>query len=521
MGPGSAVRRRPLQAVVESVSVFLALAGTVPTMTEARNHAAPMPVPTPPTSLTRVRFPVADLQYGMYVAELDRPWLDTPFLLEGLLLRDAAELAMLRRHCQFAYVDLERSTGSVADAIRAAHRKRLDATQARSRRYLSASAAAPEGMFARLRRRLARPAPAAAGPQPDPSAPAPAISDLQLPPGLKLQRYAEPVPIETALPRAIESWSRSADTLRTLMDDLRDDARADLREIDQVADEIVGSMVESPDAMLWVARMRDEHQGTYQHCLKVAIYLIALGRQLGFPREELVRLGLIGMLADVGKIRLPRALLEKPGMLTPPEFAVVKRHVQLGIEALRKSMTLDRSVEQGILQHHERLDGSGYPQGLAGKEIGIYGRMTAIADCFAALIADRPYAKGIAPQQALMQMYKWCGASFHEPLVEQFVQAIGVFPVGSLVELSSGEVAIVLAHNRVRRLEPRVLVLAGADKRALDAPFERDLLNGPSDETGHSVHIACGLPAGAHGLKPGDYYADEDATCDGPILAAA
>ena len=480
-----------------------------------------MPAPISPLSLNRVRFPVADLQYGMYVAELDRPWLDTPFLLEGLLLRDEVELAMLRRHCQHVYVDLERSTGSVADAIRAAHRKRRDAARARSGTYHPASAPPRDGMLARLRRRLARPVSVDAGDHCDPPVPAPAITDLQLPPGMRLKPYAEPVPIEAALPRAIESWTRSSDTLRTLMDDLRDDARADLREIDQVADEIVGSMIETPDAMLWVARMRNEHQGTYQHCLKVAIYLIALGRQLGFPREELVRLGLIGMLADVGKIRLPRALLEKPGMLTPPEFAVVKRHVQLGIEALRKSMLLDRGVEQGILQHHERLDGSGYPHGLKGKEIGIYGRMTAIADCFAALIADRPYAKGVSPQEALMQMYKWCGASFHEPLVEQFVQAIGVFPVGSLVELSNGEVAIVLAHNRVRRLEPRVLVLAGADKQPLDEPFERDLLNGPSDDAGHSVHIACGLPAGAHGLNPGDYYADDDASCDGSILAAA
>src|SRR5690606_39854714 len=181
-----------------------------------------------------------------------------------------------------------------------------------------------------------------------------AFHGLNLRPGMRLTPDAEPVPIEAALPRALESWTRSSDALRTLMDDLRDDARADLREIDQVADEIVGSMIETPDAMLWVARMRNEHQGTYQHCLKVAIYLIALGRQLGIPREELVRLGLIGMLADVGKIRLPRALLEKPGMLTPPEFAVVKRHVQLGIEALRKNTLPDRGGEQDIQQHHDR-----------------------------------------------------------------------------------------------------------------------------------------------------------------------
>jgi hypothetical protein len=207
-------------------------------------------------------------------------------------------------------------------------------------------------------------------------------------------------------------------------------------------------------------------------------------------------------------------------MLTPGEHDVVKKHVQLGIDALRKSMTIDPSVEQGILQHHERIDGSGYPQGLQGKEIGIYGRMTAIADCFAALITDRPYAKAVAPQEALMLMSKWCGTSFHEALLEQFVQAIGVFPVGSLVELSNDEIAVVLAHNRVRRLEPRVLVLAGPDRRQLDTPFERDLLIGPVDSAGNPIRIARGLPAGAHGLKPRDYYAEDAAPRDEPLVAA-
>jgi putative nucleotidyltransferase with HDIG domain len=305
------------------------------------------------------------------------------------------------------------------------------------------------------------------------------------------------------------------------MEDLRDDARSDLRDVDKVAEGLVESMVETPDAMLWVARLRDQDRSTYHHCLKVGIYLIALGRHMGFPRHELVRLGQIGMLADVGKIRLPRALLEKPGMLTPAEHAVVRRHVQFGIEALRKSMTLDRVVEQGIMQHHERIDGSGYPQRLKGKDISIFGRMAAIADCFAALISDRPYAKAVSPQEALMQMYQWCGTSFHEPLLEQFVQAIGVFPVGSLVELSNGEAAIVLAHNRVRRLEPRVLVLAGADGAPLDKPFERDLLNGPADDAGRPIRIARGLPAGARGLRPREYYADESASPEDGVLAPA
>ncbi|MBX3592034.1 MAG: HD-GYP domain-containing protein [Burkholderiaceae bacterium] len=485
-----------------------------------------------PPSPSHVRLTVDKLDYGMFVAELDRPWLDTPFLLEGLLVQNEPELEALRQYCQFVYVDLERSTGAAAEAIRdalaqrAAKPRTSPAPIACRPRALDEAAGsdsdAPSALgrlFGWLRGRGGRDG--ATGGRDEDHRKAVSAAELQLPPGMALQPYSEPGPIEAELPRATQSWSRGAETLRALMADLRDDTRSDLRDIDKVAEGLVESMVETPDAMLWVARLRDQDRSTYHHCLKVGIYLIALGRHMGFPRHELVRLGQIGMLADVGKIRLPRALLEKPGMLTPAEHAVVRRHVQFGIEALRKSMTLDRIVEQGIMQHHERIDGSGYPQRLKGKDISIFGRMAAIADCFAALISDRPYAKAVSPQEALMQMYQWCGTSFHEPLLEQFVQAIGVFPVGSLVELSNGEAAIVLAHNRVRRLEPRVLVLAGADGALLEKPFERDLLNGPADDAGRPIRIARGLPAGARGLRPREYYADESASPEDGVLAPA
>ncbi len=492
-----------------------------------------------PAPSSRIRLPVERLAHGLFVAELDRPWLDTPFLLEGLLLRDDAELTTLRQFCRFVQVDLDRSTGAAADALRRALAARGTPVRA---------APPPAGPFGDVARVVVAAHPVPSAPGAGPAAERPAAlgrllawlrqrnprddldeaetprrataAELQLPAGTTLRPYADPAPIEVELPRATRSWTRGAEALRTLMDDLRDDAHGELRDIDEVADGLVESMVETPDAMFWVARMRDRDKSTYHHCLKVAIYLIALGRHIGFPREDLVRLGQVGMLADVGKIRLPRALLEKPGMLTPAEHAVVKRHVQFGVEALRKSMTLDAGVEQGILQHHERLDGSGYPKRLKGKEIGIFGRMTAIADCFAALISDRPYARAVSPQDALMQMYQWCGTSFHEPLLEQFVQAVGVFPVGSLVELSNGEAGIVLAHNRVRRLEPRVLVLTDAERRPLDRPFERDLLSRPVDGRGRAIRIARGLPAGAYGLQPGEYYADEHASREGDLLAA-
>lgn len=509
------------------------------------------------TSVKRYQIPVESLQAGMFVAELDRPWLDTPFLLQGFLVDSQIELDTLQRYCRYVYVDLELSNSALAAAIRSAElsdepatatatppsvplrfdtvldekptarerpsrpvRIRSDLaisrqTRERFRDFIRATAVAPSDplrgsawhrMFGWLhpssRSRAGRKRSA-------PASPAEALKG-QLPEGIELRRYVDRAPVEAELPRARTAFGEGERALEALVADVRSGRVPDVQQVSGAVDEIVDSMVDNPDALMWVARLREESVQTYQHGVKVALYLVALGRHLGFPRRELANLGMIGMLADVGKTRLPHALLEKPGMLAPAEYNVVKEHVRLGLEALASSVRLAAPIIEGIAQHHERLDGSGYPKGLRGDEIGVYGRMAAIADSFAALITARAYANACAPQDALMSLYEWTGSSFHEPLVEQFVQAVGIFPVGSFVELSNGEVAAVLAHNRVRRLEPRVLVLTTTDKTPLPEPFERDLLRRPkSADSSPRIRIVRGLAAGAYGLKLHDYYARE------------
>jgi HD-GYP domain-containing protein (c-di-GMP phosphodiesterase class II) len=299
------------------------------------------------------------------------------------------------------------------------------------------------------------------------------------------------------------------------MVEIRSGKAPQLDAIAGAVDGMVESMLDNPDALMWIARLREEDITTYNHGVKVALYLVALGRHLGFPKQELAYLGQIGMLADIGKTRVPRAILEKPGMLTPAEFALVKEHVDLAMQVLADGPALPAAVTMGIAQHHERIDGSGYPKGLKGSEIGIYGKMAAIADSFAALITPRAYANASAPQDALMNLYEWSGTSFHEPMVEQFVQAIGVFPVGSMIELTTGEVGVVVAHNRVRRLEPKVLVLSNPDKSPLAQPVERDLFKEGKAKGDKPLRITRGLPAGAYGFKLRDYYLDEIAKQNG------
>lgn len=518
------------------------------------------------------RIGVQRLDLGMFVAELDRPWVDTPFLLQGFIVDTAIELATLRKYCQHVYVDLDLSHPEVADKIREAenltafelqdekkdfrafaHRVTGEAdraaaggkgaplpdltrykgrdvrrpsskvsvsTRARFREFIrhsSGSESRADELLSPLHLLLASLGNLFKPPRNQVRARNAAKLARQsvqremlerLPAGTKLRRYQETRSVEQELPRARAQMARSVDILEEVVRDVRSGAIPEVQRVEAAVDDMVESIIDNPDALMWIARLRDENTNTYAHGVKVSLYMISLGRHLGFPKDQLAHLGMIGMLCDVGKIRLPRALLEKPGMLTPEEHAQVQAHVQLGLEALGQGGRLADEVRLGIAEHHERMDGTGYPRGMSGDRISIYGRIAGIADCFAALITSRAYADAASPQDALMNLYQWSGTSFHEALVEQFVQSVGVFPVGSLIELNSGEVALVVAQNRVRRLEPKVLLLTWPDKRPLAHPVERDLFRNGRDSAGKQLRIARGLPAGAYGLKSRDYYAD-------------
>src|SRR6185295_12441640 len=258
--------------------------------------------------------------------------------------------------------------------------------------------------------------------------------------------------------------------------------------------------------LMWVAKLREQDIATYGHGLQVSVYLTAFGRHLGFPRAQLSQLAQVGLLLDIGKIRLPRALLEKQGRLTDEEFDQAKAHVQHGLAILAETPGFDADILRGIEEHHERMNGTGYPKALMGEEIGIFGRMAGIVDCFAALTNHRPYAPAVSSYEALRNITAWGGEFFHEPLVQQFVSSVGVFPVGSLIELSSGEVAVVVEHSKVRRLKPRVLVVTGPDKTPAAHPTLLDLLYDPKIGQEENVFIRRGLAAGAYGLDLKDFY---------------
>jgi HD-GYP domain-containing protein (c-di-GMP phosphodiesterase class II) len=525
-----------------------------------------------------------DLKVGMFIADLDRPWIDTPFLLQGFLLEDEEQLQQLRAHCHWAMIDPQRSVGKDFDtpAKKAAlprrdlgndprvtvHRAQHSAAST-DRRSPAASGAASRTSATPAAHRPAESgvrefavamkdsrdagALSSSGNQLAPAAARRTESDAGsatgrfrglwgnlregvnsmfgrsdgdkfnpadfaetstsstefvrpsfIPQNVQLTIYEEITSVEAEIGAAGDSFKRTNELLDRMAQDIRAGDDLKLEEIELVVGDMVESMVRNPDALMWVARMREQDLNIYGHGLSVAINLVAFGRHLGYPKAQLAQLGLLGLLLDVGKIKLPRELLEKNSRLTAEEFEQVKEHVDLGLQILRETPNIHPDVLEGIAQHHERMNGSGYPSNLMGDKISTFGRMSAIADTYAAVTKPRPYAEVISPHQALQMLSSWSGSQFQTDMVEQFIQSIGVFPVGSMVELSTGEVAVVVTHSKIKRLRPKVLVLTMPDKTICANPSTRDLLYDVSDSP---VYIRCGLPSRAYGIDPRDYYA--------------
>ena len=531
-----------------------------------------------------------DLKSGMFIADLDRPWIDTPFLLQGFLLDDDEQMQQLRLHCQWVMIDPQRSVGQDFDtpAKKAAFVPRDLGAEPRvmvkrsqqpgvpgngkaptpsARGRAPASSTAPQtplrgapgvrevaisvhdscnaGRDAFVHGKLAPP-PAARHARSDNDStaasngglrslwgnlregvtnifarsdrekfdfdpvpetfgtPAEVVRPSFIPETVQLTIYEDTTTVEDEIGAAADSFKRTNDLLHSIAEDIRAGNDLKLDSVEAVIDDMVDSMVRNPDALMWVARMREQDLNIYSHGISVAVNLVAFGRHLGYTKEQLAQLGMLGLLLDIGKIKLPRELLEKNERLTADEFELIKEHVELGLAILHETPNIHADVLEGIAQHHERMNGSGYPNNLMGDKISTFGRMGAIADTYAAVTKPRPYAEVISPHQALQMLSSWSGSQFQTDMVEQFIQSIGVFPVGSMVELSTGEVAVVITHNKFKRLRPKVLVLTEPDKSIRKNPGTRDLLYDVSDAP---VYIRAGLPSNAYGLDPREFYA--------------
>lgn len=425
----------------------------------------------------------------MFVAQLDRPWLETPFLFQGFEIREDSEIRQLRQYCRHVYVDSARSSTS--------HDKLLRAT-GKEEKYGAA-----------LKNGARRPV-----------APRPRhirwkIIDLvsrfdptgKLADRLAQKHYRNTVSTAAEAPRATRAYDSAVDTMNEVLEGIQQGKGLDVDRVKESVAPMIDSVMRNQDAMAWLVYLRKRDQYSYQHSIASSVWAVMLGRHLGFDRHGLDTLAMGGMLLDIGKARLPESLLLKKGPLDEAELGQVKAHVRFGLEMVRSTPGVNADVLAMIASHHERHDGSGYPEGLAGNDIPVFGRISGLVDCFDAMTTHRPYAAAKSSYDAIRELNSLAGTKFQKELVEQFVQALGMFPTGTLVELSTGEVGIVVEQNRVRRLRPRIMVLLDAGRQPVTGTRMLDLRRLPSDSSNpNSVWIVQGLEPGAFGLDPKDYF---------------
>lgn len=233
--------------------------------------------------------------------------------------------------------------------------------------------------------------------------------------------------------------------------------------------DIVDSVIANKDVISNMNRILGHHEYTYLHCVNVSIYSVLIGTRLNLTHTELYHLGTAGILHDIGKRFIPIEILDKPGKLTKEEFDIIKTHPAKGYEVLKGCRELTSTIKAGVLQHHERYDGTGYPMGLKAKEISKYGRILAIADTYDAMISERAYHKAYSPSEAIEYLMGNGNVLFDTNIVRKFLQCVAVYPLGSCVELSNQKTAIVVKNYSDSTLRPLV--------RLIEEPLMIDLKN--------------------------------------------
>ncbi|MCR4665693.1 MAG: HD-GYP domain-containing protein [Desulfovibrio sp.] len=238
---------------------------------------------------------------------------------------------------------------------------------------------------------------------------------------------------------------------------------------------IIDSVNRNADAMTSLAKIKHYDEYTFAHCVNVTIFSVAFAKYLGFSNDQLYLLGMAGLFHDLGKMMVPVEILNAPRRLTDEEFAVIKRHARLGADALAGVKGIEKEIIEGAGQHHERHDGTGYPDGLCGTGISPFGRIISVADCYDALSAKRVYKDPMPPAKALSLMYEMRGVAWAPGLVEHFIKMIGIYPVGTPVALTSGFKGVIAKANPTQPLHPVAVVVKSPNGKGISPPRAIDL----------------------------------------------
>ncbi len=266
------------------------------------------------------------------------------------------------------------------------------------------------------------------------------------------------VSLHDELARARQLQAKSKAAVTSMFQEARMGNAIKVSEAAPLVEEISKSITRNPEAFLNLSRLKTKDDYTYMHSVAVCALMIALGKQLGLEEDDLKEAGLAGLLHDVGKMMVDQDVLNKPGKLTDEEFELIKDHPRKGWEILQGSSDITATALDVCLHHHERMDGKGYPDKLAGEQLSLFARMGAVCDVYDALTSNRCYKNGWEPAETIRKMAEWRNGHFDERVFQAFVKTIGIYPSGTLVRLKSGRLAIVMEQTEKSLLSPIVKV---------------------------------------------------------------
>lgn len=371
------------------------------------------------------KIPVTRLAPGMYVHDLGLAWAEHPFTFNRFKLKTEDQVGeLLATGVPEVYIDTERGDdvqdAPTADEVRVAVNARmLDA---------------------------------AAG-----------IADTL------------PVTVSEEIANARVLHQRAAKVVREVMQNGRLGKAIQVEDVASLVDDITQSVVRNSGALLAMLRLKNRDDYTFMHCVSVGTLMVTFGRALGMQGEALRQAGIGGFVHDVGKTFIPDTILNKPGHLNDGEFLLIKRHPAIGHEILQRSSNVGAAPLDITLHHHERIDGKGYPNKLAGDSISQLSRMATIVDVYDAITSDRPYHHGITPTEALRKMLEWSTGHFDDVLLKKFIRCVGIYPTGALVRLENGWLATVTEQNGADLLRPTVRAFYCTNKREHFSPVDIDL----------------------------------------------
>ncbi len=427
----------------------------------------------------------------MYVVDTGLSWLENPYLYaqEGEISSLEQVQGLLTEGYEDAFVDPSRGSYVFADDDGRSSEQHMadgmDTCQPQTQiteESMEAPVAAP-----------AHAAPPTTEPEPEPT--------CQEQPDVDVR--AKHTALRKEMGQARKVYAEAMQNVRTFLDAAREGHMVDLHVSEGFIETIIDSIMRSDDALVSITKLKAFDEYTYTHSLNVSVLSVAFGKALGLKGGMLNRLGMAGMFHDLGKQRIPSKVLNKPGKLTDEEFAVIKSHPERGLALCLAAQFKDQAILRGIMEHHEKYNGNGYPKRLSGDSIHHFARIIAIADVYDALTSERVYKKGMLPNKALSIMYNMRGEDFFPGLVERFIKQVGIYPVGSLVRLSDHSHGVVVTANPAAPLTPLITVAFDARMR----PRAQELLDLQHEKAQHGPQARTIIEC----LDPKEYKLDVSA----------